>query len=115
LPSEDRSTSSVFYPSGPDTDIHGTIIAVEGGVTQVGKYNVVMINRGDREGLKEGNVLAIYKKGEIVVDRVTGGKVSLPDERAGLLMVFRTFKKMSFALVLEADRPLIVGDSLQNP
>jgi hypothetical protein len=115
LPSEDRSTSSVFYPSSPDKDIKGTIIAVEGGVTQVGKYNVVMINRGDREGIKVGNVLAIYKKGEVVVDRVTGGKVSLPDERAGLLMVFRTFKKMSFALVLEADRPLLVGDSLQNP
>jgi hypothetical protein len=115
LPSEDRSTNSTFYPSGPDNDITGTIIAVEGGVQQVGKYNVVMINRGDREGLKVGNVLAIYKKGEVVVDRVTGGKVSLPDERAGLLMVFRTFKKMSFALVLEADRPLTIGDALQNP
>ncbi|RYZ82094.1 MAG: LysM peptidoglycan-binding domain-containing protein, partial [Moraxellaceae bacterium] len=115
LPSEDRTTSSTFYPSGPDTDITGSIIAVEGGVQQVGKYNVVMINRGDREGLKVGNVLAIYKKGEVVVDRVNGGKVALPDERAGLLMVFRTFKKMSFALVLEADRPLTIGDSLQNP
>lgn len=115
LPSEDRSTSSTFFPSGPDSEITGSIIGVEGGVQQVGKYNVVMINRGDREGLKVGNVLAIYKKGEIVVDRVTGGKVSLPDERAGLLMVFRTFRKMSFALVLEADRPLVVGDSLQNP
>lgn len=115
LPSEDRSTSSTFFPSGPDSEITGSIIGVEGGVQQVGKYNVVMINRGDREGLKVGNVLAIYKKGEIVVDRVTGGKVSLPDERAGLLMVFRTFRKMSFALVLEADRPLAVGDSLQNP
>lgn len=115
LPSEDRSTNSVFYPSGPDAEISGSIIGVESGVQQVGKYNVVMVNRGDREGLKVGNVLAIYKKGEVVVDRVTGGKVSLPDERAGLLMVFRTFKKMSFALVLEADRPLAVGDSLQNP
>lgn len=115
LPSEDRSTSSTFYPSSPDTEITGSIIAVEGGVQQVGKYNVVMINRGDREGIKVGNVLAIYKQGEVVVDRVTGGKVSLPDERAGLLMVFRTFRKMSFALVLEADRPLTIGDSLQNP
>jgi len=115
LPSEDRSTSSTFYPSGPDNEINGAIIGVESGVRQVGKYNVVMINRGDREGLKVGNVLAIYKKGEIVTDRVNGGKVALPDERAGLLMVFRTFKKMSFALVLEADRPLAVGDSLQNP
>jgi len=115
LPSEDRTTNSTFFPSGPDTEITGSIIGVEGGVQQVGKYNVVMINRGDREGIKVGNVLAIYKKGEVVADRVTGGKVALPDERAGLLMVFRTFKKMSFALVLEADRPLTVGDSLQNP
>ncbi len=115
LPSEDRSTNSTFYPSGPDKEITGSIIAVEGGVQQVGKYNVVMINRGDREGLKVGNVLAIYKKGETVIDRVTNGTVSLPDERAGLLMVFRTFKKMSFALVLQADRPLTVGDTLQNP
>lgn len=115
LPSEDRSTESTFYPSSPDSEIIGSIIGVESGVQQVGKYNVVMINRGDREGLKAGNVLAIYKKGEVVIDRVAGGKVALPDERAGLLMVFRTFKKMSFALVLEADRPLTVGDSLQNP
>ena len=115
LPSEDRSTSSMFFPSGPDAEITGAIIGVEGGVRQVGKYNVVMINRGDREGIKAGNVLAIYKKGEVVKDRVSGGKVALPDERAGLLMVFRTFKKMSLALVLEADRPLAVGDSLQNP
>ena len=115
LPSEDRSTSSTFFPSGPDTEITGSIIGVEGGVRQVGKFNVVMINRGDREGIKMGNVLAIYKKGEVVKDRVHGGKVALPDERAGILMVFRTFKKMSLALVLEADRPLTVGDSLQNP
>ena len=115
LPSEDRSTNSIFYPSAPDTDIKASIIAVEGGVTQVGKFNVVMLNRGDREGMKVGNVLAIYKKGEVVVDRVTGGAVALPDERAGLLMIFRTFKKMSFGLVLEADRPLAVGDMLQNP
>ncbi len=115
LPSEDRSTSSTFFPSGPESEITGSIIGVEGGVRQVGKFNVVMINRGDREGIKMGNVLAIYKKGEVVKDRVHGGKVALPDERAGILMVFRTFKKMSLALVLEADRPLSVGDTLQNP
>jgi hypothetical protein len=115
LPSEDRSVDSVFFPSAPDTDVEAQIIAVEGGVTQVGKFNVVMINRGEREGLQIGNVLAIYKKGEVVADRVKGGKVALPDERAGLLMVFRTFEKMSFALVLEADRALAVNDKVRNP
>jgi len=115
LPSEDRAVDSTFYPSAPDADIKGTIIAVEGGVTQVGKMNVVMINRGDREGLQIGNILAIYKKGEVVRDRIKGGSVALPDERAGLLMIFRTFEKMSFGLVLEADRPLSVKDKVQNP
>ena len=115
LASEDRATNSTFYPSEPDGDVNGVIISVEGGVSQVGKLNVVMINRGEREGMKAGNTLAIYKRGEKVRDRVTGGSVVLPDERAGLLMIFRTFKKMSFALVLEADRPLSVGDKVLNP
>jgi len=115
LPTEDRATNATFYPSSPDVDVKGGIIAVEEGVTQIGKYSVVMVNRGDREGLKVGNVLAINKRGETVVDRVAGGRVKLPDERAGLLMIFHTFKKMSFGLVLEADRPLAVGDVVVNP
>ena len=115
LPSEDRSVDSIFFPSAPDVDIEAQIIAVEGGVSQVGKYNTVIINRGEREGLQIGNVMAIYKRGEVVADRVKGGKIALPDERAGLLMVFRTFEKMSFALVLEADRALAVHDKVRNP
>jgi nucleoid-associated protein YgaU len=115
LLSEDRPMQSTFLPAAPDTDIDSTIIAVESGVSQVGKYNVVMINRGEREGLKAGNVLAIYKRGEKLLDRVSGGNVVLPDERAGLMMVFRTFEKMSFALILEADRQLSVGDRGLNP
>lgn len=115
LPSEDRSVDSLFHPSAPVDDINAQIIAVEGGVTQVGKFNVVIINRGEREGLQIGNVLAIYKAGEVVRDRIKGGKVALPDERAGLLMVFRTFEKLSFGLVLEADRALSVNDKVRNP
>lgn len=115
LPSEDRAVDSIFFPSAPDVDVEAQIIAVEGGVSQVGKFNVVMINKGEREGLQIGNVMAIYKTGEVVTDRVRGGKVALPDERAGLLMVFRTFEKMSFALVLESDRPLAVRDKVRNP
>lgn len=115
LPSEDRAIDSTFYPSAPDAPVEGLILAVEGGVSQVGKMNVVIINRGEREGLLVGNILAIHKQGELVVDRVTGQRVQLPDERAGLLMVFRTFEKMSFGLVLEADRPLSTNDKVRNP
>lgn len=115
LPSEERAIDSTFYPSAPDNKLEGLILAVEGGVTQVGKMDVVMINLGEREGLYVGNVLATYKVGETVRDRVTNKMVKLPDERAGLVMVFRTFEKMSFGLVLEADRPLAVNDRLRNP
>jgi len=115
MPSEDRAVDSTFYPSAPATDVEGLILAVEGGVSQIGKMNVVILNRGEREGLMVGNVMAIFKQGELVVDRVTNKRVQLPDERAGLLMVFRTFEKMSFGLVLEADRPLSTNDKVRNP
>lgn len=115
LPDEERAIDAIFYPSSPNSDIEGVIIAVEGGLTQVGTMDVIVINRGEREGLEIGNVMAIYKKGSTVRDRITGESVQLPDERAGLLMVFRTFEKMSYALVLESLRPLRVEDKVRNP
>ena len=115
LEDEERTIESTFYPSAPDVDVDGEIIAVEGGVNQVGKMSVVVLNRGQREGIKVGNVMAIYKRGGEVRDRIKGDMVKLPDERAGLLMVFRTFEKLSLGLVLEAERPLSTKDKVKNP
>lgn len=115
LPHEERAIDSTFFPSPPEQDINGVIMAVEGGVSQVGKMDVVILNRGEREGLEVGNVLAIYKKANRVRDRVKGDTILLPEERAGLLMVFRTFEKMSFGLVLESDRPLAISDKVRKP
>ncbi len=115
LPQEERTVDSTFFPSSPDSEIEGLIMAVEGGLTQVGPMDVVAINRGEREGLQIGNVMAIFKDGGVIRDRVNGDMVKLPEEQAGLLMVFRTFEKMSFALVLEAERPLKVLDKVRNP
>jgi hypothetical protein len=115
LSEETRSIDSTFFPSAPKGEVNAQIIAVEGGVTQVGKMDVVIINRGDREGMEVGNVLAVYKRGGTVKDRVKGDTVTLPDERAGLVMVFRTFEKLSLGLVLEAERPLAVRDLVRNP
>ncbi|MNT56247.1 hypothetical protein D3C72_1935320 [compost metagenome] len=85
------------------------------GVTQVGQLDVVTLNKGERDGLAEGNVLAIYKTGETVRDRVTGESVKIPDERAGLLMVFRTYEKLSYGLILGATRSLELMDKVRNP
>lgn len=115
LPHEERRLESVFYPSAPKDEVEGVIMAVEGGVSQVGHLDVVAINRGEREGLQPGNVLGIFKKGEIVTDRIAKEKIVLPNERAGLLMIFRTFEKMSYALILNSERPLAVNDIVQNP
>lgn len=115
LEDEERTIESTFYPSAPDVDVDGEIIAVEGGVNQVGKMSVVVLNRGQREGIKIGNVMAIYKRGGEIRDRIKGDMVQLPDERAGLLMVFRTFEKLSLGLVLEAERPLSTKDKVKNP
>ena len=115
LPAEERAIEAFFQPSAPSVAVDGLIMGVEEGVTQIGKFDVVAINRGFREGIASGNVLAIYKRGATVRDRIERDEVKLPDERAGIMMVFRTFEKMSLALVLEADRPLEVMDLVRNP
>jgi nucleoid-associated protein YgaU len=115
FPEEDRRINSSFYPDTPKGEINGYIIAVEGGVTQIGSMDVIVINKGDREGIDVGHVLAIYRKGEQVRDEFTKETVQLPDTRAGLLMVFRTFDKVSYALVLKANKALSVMDKVKNP
>jgi len=113
--SEERAVNSSFMPSEPEEEISGLILDVPRGVTQIGQFDVVTLNKGARDGLKDGNVLAVYKTGETVRDRVTGENVKIPDERAGLLMVFRTYEKLSYGLVLQATRSLAVQDKIRNP
>ncbi len=115
LREEERAVDSTFFPSAPLVDVEGVILAVEGGVSTVGKMDVVVLNRGQREQMEVGNVLAVYKRGKVVLDRVSGDRVKLPEERAGLLMVFRVFEKLSLGLVLEADQGIRVDDLVKNP
>jgi len=115
LPTEDRVINSTFMPSKPEFDIRGKMISVNTGVGNIGQYNVVVVNRGTRDGLKEGNVLAIYKNGGVVRDPYTKEKIELPKERAGIMMVFRVFDKISYGLILKATRPLAVMDEVRTP
>lgn len=112
---EERAINSNFFPSEPKQTINGTILDVPRGVSQIGQFDVVTINKGTRDGLVEGSVLAVYKTGETVRDRITGESVKIPDERSGLLMVFRTYEKLSYGLVLVASRQLAVRDTVRNP
>ncbi len=119
IPTSYRLIEPTFFPSEPDTTVKGHIINVEGGVSQVAMLDVIAINRGARDKIQVGNVMAIFKSGEIIHDPLAQDRknrsVKLPDERAGLLMVFQAFEKMSLAIVLEADRGIRVGDIVRNP
>ena len=114
LPSEERRLAPVFYPKEPDLQVSGRIINVDSGVASIGKLNSVLVNLGIRDGMKEGDVLAIYRQIEIV-DKIKNEKVRLPAERVGLFMVYRSFEKLSYGLVMEANQPLKVGDVVRNP
>ena len=116
LPMEERILDSSFHPRAPATDIEdGFMIAVDGGVSQIGTMDIVVLNKGRRDGLEIGNVLAIYQAGELVLDEVARDNVQLPDVRAGLAMVFESFEKASYAIVLKANRPLKILDKVKNP
>ncbi|HUH38401.1 MAG TPA: LysM peptidoglycan-binding domain-containing protein [Spongiibacteraceae bacterium] len=115
LAEEEGRINANFFPAAPDEDIQGYLLKVAGGVSQIGQYNVVSINKGQRDGLAPGHVLAIYRTGETVRDPITNDMIKVPDTRAGLMMVFRTFDKVSYGVVLKATRPLAVMDKVRNP
>lgn len=116
LPLEERILDATFQPRAPDQPVEGAfMIAVDGGVSQIGTTDIVVINRGAREGMEVGHVLAIYQTGPIVFDEVARNNVQLPDVRAGLAMIFDVSEKASYALVLKANRPLKVMDKVKNP
>ena len=107
-----------FMPRSPDTQVEGQIISVVSGVSLIGQYNVVVINRGSDAGLEPGHVLRVYQTGRTIRDTqrgLVGQKVRLPDEPAGTMMVFRTAERMSYALVMEATTPMALLDTVRNP
>ena len=115
LPTEERRLESIFFPSAPKNQVKGRIIAVDDGVSQVSQWDVVVVNVGTSQGLEVGNVLGVYRRGEVVRDPATGNSIELPADRAGLLMVFRTFERMSYGLILRTEQPLSVSDEVRNP
>jgi len=118
LPRDGAVFDGNFYPKAPSTTVDGRIIDVLDGVSQIGQYSVVAINRGQQHGLQVGDVLSVFQTGETVRDpysKKRGEAVKLPDELAGRLIVFRTFNQMSLGLVMEANRAMHVMDGVRNP
>jgi hypothetical protein len=105
--------TSSFEPHAPSSHIVAKIISIYGGVDQAGQNAIVTLNKGTRDGLENGHVLALYQKGEILKQK--HNNVSLPDVRYGLVFIFRTFNKVSYGLVLQARLPAQLLDTAQTP
>ncbi|HUQ28053.1 MAG TPA: LysM peptidoglycan-binding domain-containing protein [Usitatibacter sp.] len=162
-----ETTFPSYVPRAPEKFIRAMIMSVEEGVSELGQFQVITINRGSREGLEIGHVLASYRRGAFVTASgqmrsegptvasvgswfsslkwwnnaetkpvspvpdtsrpadnrdtsqagatLAGSSLRLPDERTGLVIVFRVFQKMSYGLVVKATKPIYVGDVLQTP
>ena len=104
---------STYLPRAPESKISTRVISVYGGVSQGGQNSIITLSKGVRDGLEVGHVLALYRKGEIV--KHEGEKYTLPDERYGLVFVFRVFDKVSYALVMQTKLPVQLLDRANTP
>ncbi|GJM05411.1 MAG: hypothetical protein DHS20C09_14020 [marine bacterium B5-7] len=165
LPQTDEEISTEFIPRSPSSDMEGNILSVVDGVSQIGQYQIVVLNLGEEQGIETGNVLGIYQSGYVVQDNIgpnvqkseaqkaaelkeitengtvisklaygvgqgieafnetfptianiqdKSEEVTLPEEYVGVVMVFKTFSKVSYALVMETQGPVHVLDAVRS-
>jgi LysM domain len=115
---EPARASGNYVPRAPSTPITGQIVSIYGSAVRLAAENqVVAINRGAKDGLERGHVMAIVTDGERLKDRTDSARpdIKLPNERNGLMMVFQTFENLSYALVLQITDGVKVGDRFTNP
>ncbi len=108
---------SAFVPHAPAGVVDGRILSVYGDSVRGGQNQIVAINRGRREGIERGHVLALWRSGELRADSTDPKRtlMQLPDERHGLLFVFRVFERVSYALIVSVQEPVSAGDRFTQP
>ena len=113
-----------YVPHEPERPIDARVIGIYSGVTYAGQNQVVSINRGALDGLDVGSVLQLYTLGKTVKDKTqpsagwfkkSNATIKLPDEQSGTLFIFRTFKQISYGLIMQATEPVEVGDVAKSP
>jgi hypothetical protein len=117
LPVDDGENEMNFFPHPPEHAVNGRIISVFDGVSQVGQYQIVVLNLGTRESIEVGHVLKVMRAGDTVKDAVTADKddvVTLPDESAGVAMVFKVFEKVSYGIVMKANNAIHLNDKVRE-
>ena len=115
LPVNESEPLPYYEPRSPDTDIEGWVLYAPKGVRDAGRFDIVIISGGEREGLEPGHVLRSMIHRGPRIDPVTGGSYQPPDEASGLMMVFRVYEKLSYALIMETTRAVSIGDRYVTP
>ena len=106
-----------YAPHAPQGPMNGQIVSLYGDALTAGQNQIVALNRGSNEGVERGHVLALWRNGATMIDKTDAGRptIKLPDERHGVLFVFRVFKRMSYALILTVQEPVKPGDRFTQP
>lgn len=107
-----------YVPHAPEQAIEGRLIGIYRGVAETGRHSVVTLNIGTRDGLERGHVLALHRNRGSVVYKDDDGQretFALPEKRYGLAFVFRVFDRVAYALVMDTDGHVSVGDAVRKP
>ena len=126
LPTDKSSIEQLYYPKLPENDVEGQVISLFDAISSIAKYQIAVINRGRNQGMENGHLLATYQKGELARDRFLSNKkakrgeeyklmVQLPEERSGLMMIFKVFDKVSYGLIIESTRVIRKHDKVAKP
>lgn len=116
VPLEKLEFTEDFYPHSPTSLTNAYIIAVVDEVSIIGKHQIVVINQGAKQELERGHILTVLRKNKIVHRENDEERViKLPSRKIGELLVFRVFKKVSYALVMNAALSIQVFDQVSVP
>ena len=115
MPVEKHGFPEDFYLHSPESLEEAYIIALLDGTLSIGKYQIVVINKGIDYGIEKGHVLAIEKNNEFTKDKISNENVMLPRQIVGKLLIFQVFEQVSYALVIRADKPINQFDIVTLP
>jgi hypothetical protein len=115
LEAPEKAALPYYFPRAPDKNVKGRILTAINGLREFGPGTIVAISLGKREGMQEGHVLRILRHVGTSKDPLTKRQYKMPDEDSGLLMIFRVYDKVSYALIMDANRAIQIHDALRTP
>lgn len=114
FPQSDRQEHVVLVAHAAENGISARIIRFFDRISSVARYDVVVINRGERDGVEPGVVLGVYRPGTMVDDRQRQEKLRLPRSKVGQVLLYRVFDKVSYGLVTQSVRPIYREDIVES-